>query len=1249
MKRSLILLLLALPLLLQAKVNVTHLRVENLQEPLGIGTAEPRFSWQIIAGKEKDVVQTGYELVVSSDKGELWNTGRVESDAQLWVPYRGPRLKSGQHLTWRLRVFTNKGETEWSEPQRFSIGLLTESRWGGRWIGLESFQEGEHGGHHSRLAARYLRKVFKLDAKTVRRATVYVSGLGFFRLFVNGEEIGAEDYLKPMPSDYRKTIYYHTYDVTQQMADSFAVGIVVGNGKYFAPRQNKPYKNTTFGYPKCRMNLMVEYTDGTTQRLVTDDTWHVSAQGPIRSNNEYNGEEYDARMELDGWLRADYDDSQWLKAERTALPQGILTSSLSDLNHRFSQAGVGSLHSQQPENGMIYFQGKKLTTSGSTQRGGGEVAVYDFSQNMAGWVQFVPKGKAGDTIRVRYAERLSDDGSLYTKNLRDAQSTDIYVCSGKETAPWHPSFVYHGFRYVEITGAVADVQAMTVSDVMRTTGHFECSDTILNKVLRNAWWGIFSNYKGMPVDCPQRNERQPWLGDRTVGSLGESFLFGNERLYTKWMRDICDAQRADGVIPDVAPAYWNYYTDDVTWPAALPFTCDMLYRQFGNAQPIVDCYPNMKRWVLHMQEDNMRDDLITKDKYGDWCMPPEKLELVHCQDPERQTDGTLIATAYMIRCLQLMEQFARMQDLSDDATYWHKRAEVMADAFNRQFLTIKAHTSAVPGHPLYADSIFYGNNTATANLLPLAFGIVPDSLREEVVKNVVGNILLKNKGRLSTGVIGTSWILRTLSDNGFSDVAYQIATQRVYPSWGYMVENGATTIWELWNGDKAAPTMNSGNHVMLLGDLLPWCFQHLGGIRQTEATAYKHLVLRPDFTIQNCSFVNASYETPYGLVESHWKKTLQHLHWEVTVPCNVMADVCLPDGTIRQIGSGHHVFDVAIPTSDARIVKDEFLYERAPFVSPHASTIVETKKGDLVCAYFAGTYERNPDCCIYVSIKKKGSDQWQQPILAADGVFSPTERKACWNPVLTEMSNGELWLFYKIGVNVQDWTGWLAKSKDGGKTWSKREPLPEGFLGPVKNKPLLLGDKLVCGSSTEKGGWKFHVEIFDLKTKAWKYVGPIDAEMAIPTKEPDKLKPIGCIQPSLLQLSDGRLMVLMRSQNGKLARSYSSDKGETWSTVELSDIPNNQSGTDAVTLRDGRHVLVYNDFQTLMGQPKGPRTPLCVAVSEDDGQSWQRILTLEDSPISEYSYPAIIEGHDGSLHITYTWRRKRVAYKQIKL
>ena len=1283
MKKFLVILLALLPMLAFAKLEVTNLRVENLDKPLGIDTSEPRFSWQITSDK-KNVRQTAYQIVVSSDQGELWNSGRVESDQQLWVHYGGSQLKSNTACTWKVKVWTTVGESDWSSDECFSVGLLDEGKWTGYWIGLEQLLPCEERGMHTRMAARYLRKEFQLKDKAIKRATAYVAGIGMHEFYVNGQRMG-DRVLAPVPSDYRKTIYYNTYDVTSYIlhhTSDICLGIVLGNGRYFPMQQHKPYKIHTFGYPKCRINVIVEYTDGSTQRLQTDDKgWKITAEGPIRANNEYDGEEYDARMEMMGWSKVGYDDSKWLKAERTDIPQAYLRAQMTP--------GMKVLQQIRP-----------ASIKGN---------LVEIGQNIAGWLKIRVRGQKGDTIRIVYAEKLNADGTLYRDNFRNARSTDIYVCNGGEGAEgrwWAPTFVYHGFKYAEVIGLKNakkdDFIAEVVADEMATTGHFECSDTILNKVMKNAWWGVLDNYKGMPVDCPQRDERQPWLGDRTMGSLGESFLFDNERLYTKWMRDICEAQRTDGCIPDVAPAFWNYYSDDVAWAAALPFGCDMLWRQYGNREAIDKSYPAIKKWVQHIIEEYSKDGIIHCGKYADWCVPPERLELIHSQDPARQTDVTLISTAYIIRTLQLMEQWGCEKEL------WQPVREQMTEVFNKQFLTIKRGTSPRPGHVLYPDSIYYGNNTVTANVLPLALGIVPDDCKEDVVKQIVENICVQNKGHVSCGVIGISWLLRGLSDNGFSDVAYLLATQRTYPSWGYMTEQGATTIWELWNGDKANPKMNSGNHVMLLGDLLTWCYQYLGGIRSTDA--YKHIVLKPAFDIQDCEWANVSFDSPYGSITSHWKKNLQHLDWHVVIPCNTTATVYLPDGTTKEIGSGTYDFSCDIPTSHPAIMKDEFLYERTFFPEAHASTIVETKKGDLVAAYFGGTHEKDPDVCIYVNIKKKGSNKWSTPILAADGVLDlnvpraklaglsgmkddttpatagpirrvfcglaakkgtrdedtydyitkttrlqnvPTtlKRKSCWNPVLYEMPNGELWLFFKIGSSVGDWTGWLAKSKDGGKTWSDKEPLPfdsEGraFLGPIKNKPELIGNRLLCGSSTEGDGWRFHMEIYNLDTKQWKYV-PVESTEAIKTDDNER-HPIDCIQPSILKLKDGRLQVLMRTHNARLATSFSSDNGDTWTPVTLTEVVNNQSGTDAVTLRDGRHALIYNNFETLPLTKKGVRTPCSIALS-DDGLHWRHVLTLEDSPIDQYSYPAIIQGKDGTLHCVYTWRRQRVAYKQIDL
>ena len=1310
MNRLFALLIVTIALSASAKVEVGSLRVENMQNPLSIDTSSPRFSWKTVSDK-KNVRQTAYQIIVSTDKGEVWNSGKVDSDQQLWVPYGGEKLESTVQYTWKVKVWTTAGTSEWSTNERFGIGLLKESQWTGRWIGLERLMPGEERGLHTRLAARYLRKEFELE-KPVKRAIAYVAGIGLHELHVNGKAFN-QYVLQPMPTDYRKTVLYNTYDVTQALKEKNCIGIVLGNGRLFPMRQSKPYKIPVFGLPKCRINLLVEFVDGTTKRISTDEKWKLTADGPIRSNNEYDGEIYDARKELTGWDKAGYDDSQWLKAERTAIPQGTLRAQMSP--------------------GMLM---KPLATVPDVFPSG----IYDFQQNTAGWIAFTPTGKPGDTIHIKYAEKLNPDGTLYLENLRDARSEDIYICGTSLTSnpspltpqEWHPIFSYHGFRYAQITGPATNIKAYTVSDDMQFTGHFECSDPTLTQIMKNAWWGIYSNYKGMPVDCPQRNERQPWLGDRTMGSLGESYLFNNERLYTKWMRDICESQREDGVFCDVAPAFWNYYNDDVTWPAALPFGCDMLWRQFGNREAIDKSYPFIKKWLNHLLEDYLKDGIITKDTYGDWCVPPEKLELIHSQDPSRKTDGSLISTAYVIRILQLLEQWGC------EANHWKGIREQMTKDFNRHFLTVKEGTSKVPGHPLYPDSIFYGNNTATANLLALSFGIVPEKYRQEVAKNVVENIIIKNNAHVSCGVIGISWLLRGLTDNGFSDVAYMIATQKSYPSWGYMAENGATTIWELWNGDKASPKMNSGNHVMLLGDLVTWCYQYLGGIRLaangsptttpcvSPATTpdafpagYKHFLLKPAFDIPDCSFANVSYDSPYGTIVSNWGKNLQHVEWDVEIPCNTTADICLPNGETKTVGSGRYHFSCDIPTAHPAIVKDEFLYEKASFPQCHSASIVETRKGNLVATYFGGTREGNPDVCIWVNIKKKGEKSWSEPILAADGVLelgsayaqagigglsgmneetTPAEvgpiknpnlydktatlkRKACYNPVLIEMPNGELWLFFKIGTRVKDWTGWLAKSKDGGRTWSNKEPLPAGFLGPIKNKPEIINGRLLCPSSTEDNGWKFHMEIYDLKTQQWKYVGPVEAELAMrsenmpsgsssPATTPDAspsgkkedleapdaggvadqsgMHPIDCIQPSILKLKDGRLQVLMRTRNGKIATSFSSDNGDSWSKVTLTDVPNNQSGTDAVTLKDGRHVLIYNNFQTLPGTKKGVRTPLSIAIS-DDGTHWRHALTLEDSPISQYSYPSIIQGKDGKLHAIYTWRRLRVAYKEIDI
>ena len=1240
------------------EVSVSRLTTEHLANPMGIDTSTPRLSWQL-ESDQKNVRQEAYHILVAStpellaqDKGDLWDSGKTASAESQNIVYAGKALKSDTRCYWKVKSYTSAGETVWSETSRWSVGLLGEVHWKGRWIGWDQPSAWDREDAHSRLSARYLRKEFEVK-KPVKQATVYICGLGMYEMFINGKRIG-DQVLAPLPSDYRKTLFYDTYDVTSLLTDKNAIGVTLGNGRYYTMQQHyRTYKIVNFGYPKLRMNLLITYQDGTTETIKSDTDWRITTDGPIRSNNEYDGETYDARKELGDWTLPGYDDSQWEPVQRVGAPGGT-------------------------PRGMITPPMKVIKTIQPVHiRAKGDRYIVDMGQNIAGWLRARICGNEGDTIRLRFSETLTPEGELYTANLREAQSTDYYICNGKENGKtWAPRFVYHGFRYVEISGykdaKLSDFTGEVVSDEVEPTGTFECSDETLNRVYKNAWWGILGNYKGMPVDCPQRDERQPWLGDRTMGCWGESYLFDINTLYSKWTRDICESQREDGCFSNVAPAFWMYYDDNVTWPAVLPFACDMLYTQFGNREPMERCYPAIRKWMLHLRREYMQDGLITKDKYGDWCVPPESLELIHSKDPARITDGTLISTAYYIKLLDVMQRFASLQNLKEDQAQWAAWAKEMKEAFNRKYLHIRRGTSQKPGHPLYPDSVYYGNNTVTSNVLPLAFNIVPNDCKEDVAKQIVSTTILKNGGHISCGVIGVQWLLQELSRNGFADVAFLLASKKTYPSWGYMAEQGATTTWELWNGNTADPKMNSGNHVMLLGGLLPWCYEHAAGIRSDSTqTGFRHIILKPDFDIQNLFWAKASYRCPYGTIKSAWKKTLTHLEWDITIPCNTTAEVHLPDGRVEQIGSGDYHYSADIPALHPAVLENQFLYEKASFPECHASTIVELENGDLVAAFFGGTKERNPDVCIWVCRKPKGSDTWTEPVKVADGVFDLNDpdakiagitadikdhRKACWNPVLFQVPGGDLLLFFKIGLNVPDWTGWLVRSKDGGKTWSQREALPLGFLGPIKNKPEFINGRILCPSSTEgEQGWRIHIEYSDDMGKTWKTTGPIPAELEFPSQyrnmnaDEKEKRPILVIQPSILKHKDGTLQVICRTRNSHLATSWSKDNGSTWSKVTLIEgLPNNNSGTDAVTLQDGRHALVYNNFSPLLGDKKGVRTPINLALS-DDGIHWTPVLTLEDSPVREYSYPAIIQGKDGKLHITFTWRRELIKYMEIDL
>ena len=521
-----------------------------------------------------------------------------------------------------------------------------------------------------------------------------------------------------------------------------------------------------------------------------------------------------------------------------------------------------------------------------------------------------------------------------------------------------------------------DIIGEVVSDEMAVTGTFESCDTILNKVYKNAYWGILGNYKGMPVDCPQRDERQPWLGDRTRGCFGEAFIFDNNNLYAKWARDIVESQREDGCIPDVAPAFWNYYSDIITWPPHCLSRLEMMYNQFGDDKPLRLYYPAVKKWLAHMKYQYGKDGLMPRDKFADWCLPPTDEKTIHCRDPKRTTDGTLIATAYYYQLNKLMERFATILSKDTEAGEYAAEAAIVKDAFNKKFLTVNRAQAKFRTRCCIQTARSTATTPTTANLLPLVFGMIDDDyVRSEAEKNIIHNIITVNKGMMPCGIIGGQWLMHGLTDMGRADIAWLLATNKKYPSWGYMTEKGATTIWELWNGDTANPKMNSANHVMQLGDLIAWLYEDVAGISSDlKRPGFKHIIMKPDFSVDEMG-------RHKGFLQVNlWqhRKPLAQGRRQAVLACGNSPPTRLPKFICQTALSRTSV--LAHTT-----LRRRFPYKTRPsslttsYTHKHLShkpipaTIAETTKGDLVATYFGEQGNAIPMCAFGLAANQKAA------------------------------------------------------------------------------------------------------------------------------------------------------------------------------------------------------------------------------------------------------------------------------------
>ncbi|MBL7967743.1 MAG: glycoside hydrolase family 78 protein [Prolixibacteraceae bacterium] len=844
------------------KTEVKELVCEYHANPLGIDVQKPRLSWKIVS-QETNVMQSAYEIKVTdkTPSGKvLWTSGKVNSDQSVNVAYNGPALKSMQRVYWQVRIWDAKGKaTAWSAPAWWEMGLLEAESWKASWINLASEPDVK-----ASKPSQYLRKEFN-SAKKVQSARVYVTSLGLYQLFLNGKKVST-DLFTPGWTSYNKRIQYQTYDVTSMIQAKNAMGAILGDGWYRGNIGWQDQRNYYGSKLALLAQLVINYTDGTSETIVSDGSWKAST-GPILFSDIYNGETYDARKELTGWNLVGFNDGQWEKAgvlEHTKntliAPQGAVVKAIQEI---------------KPV--------KLITTpKGET--------VLDMGQNMVGWVRLKVQGKKGDQVTIKFAEVLDKAGNFYTDNLRSAKCTDVYILKGEGEEVFEPHFTFHGFRFVKLEGlsgqpSLDQVTGVVIHSDMTPTGSFTCSEPLINQLQHNIQWGQKGNFLDVPTDCPQRDERLGWTGDIQVFGMTAAYNFNVAPFFTKWLGDVAADQLPNGVLPHVIPDVLKGGGGSTAWADAsliVPWTTYLVY---GDKRILEVQYKSMKAWVDYMK-NRAGDDLIWSGDahFGDWLA----FASTRSDYTGATTEKDLIATAYYSYSSGLLAKIAAIIGKTDDAKTYAQLSENIKKAFIKDFVTA---TGRLVSH------------TQTAYSLALAFNLLPEDLIPKAAAFLAEDV--KKMGHLTTGFVGTPLLCKTLSAHGYEDLAFMLLNRQKYPSWLYPVTQGATTIWERWDGQKPDGSfqdvgMNSFNHYAY-GAIGEWLYHYVAGIEIDQAKpGYKHFLLAPH-PGGGLTNVAAEFESLYGKIKSGWKLDGKQMTYEVTVPANTTATVTLPSASAGDV------------------------------------------------------------------------------------------------------------------------------------------------------------------------------------------------------------------------------------------------------------------------------------------------------------------------------------------------------------
>jgi alpha-L-rhamnosidase len=861
----------------------TDLRTEYMADPLGLDVSRPRLSWTH-RDTRNDVRQRAYQVLVASsperlsqDQGDLWDSGKVESDASVHVEYAGIPLVSRQRAYWKVRSWLSVGDTAveqtgWSEPGRFETAFLSGADWSAQWI-----QSTVVGGPRTIPPCPLIRKNFTIS-KSPARARLYITALGLFECEINGKRV-CDDVFAPGHSDYTKHVQYLTYDVTShlQQGDN-CLGAILADGWYSGHIHSDP--RMYYGdRPRLLAQLEITFADGSTQVVHSDASWRFTDKGPIRSSDLIQGEDYDARMEIPGWSTPAYDDSGWSHVETWTAPAGLrLVAKRMPPVRRVEELSPAREAFNPPRKANRW--------------------IFDLGQNMVGRVRLKLRNtKPGQHIQIRHAEML-DDGKLYVESLRTARATDYYTCRGADEEVYEPRFTFHGFRYVEVNGlrhaphvpAPDTLTGIVVHSDLEPTGTFECSDPMINQLQSNIRWGQKGNFLEIPTDCPQRDERLGWTGDAQVFIRTAAFNMNVASFFTKWMQDMTDSQFESGGIPSTIPFCVSIPNEGgAAWSDAVIICPWTVWRCFGDTRILADRYTTMAKFIDYLKRISPGHIRLHEKPqfggYGDWL------------NMDSPTPKDYIGTAYFAYCCELMSQIAAALGKPEDAKVYASLRDDVKHAFRERF---------APGGKIDAQS-------QTAYVLALHFDLLEDKDRPAAFDALVTDI--ESRGRhLSTGFVGTPYLNHVLTRFGRPDLAFALLEQKTYPSWLYPITQGATTMWERWNaythehgfGDAA---MNSYNHYAY-GAVGDWMYGTLAGIDlMPGATAFKHIHIRPHVG-GSLTHAKATLRSPYGTIQSGWRREGDRTTFDIVIPANTDATISLPDGSTRRVGSGNYSFVV---------------------------------------------------------------------------------------------------------------------------------------------------------------------------------------------------------------------------------------------------------------------------------------------------------------------------------------------------